>query len=29
MFTVTPNKEILGATIGNFDARHPLPLAAD
>ena len=24
MFTVTPNPEILGATIGNFDARQPM-----
>jgi taurine dioxygenase len=24
MFTVTPNAEILGATIGNFDARQPM-----
>jgi taurine dioxygenase len=24
MFTVTPNKDILGATIGNFDARQPM-----
>lgn len=24
MFTVTPNAEILGATIGNFDARRPM-----